>query len=118
MKQTKLFLFVLMLLAPMCGWAEEQGYAKFNPEDGTLTFKYGEKETGDYVYDTDNTGEYGANWLVNKLKTVVFDKSFAKARPKSTRFWFFEESELTDIRGLQYLNTDEVESMAMMYSVL
>lgn len=92
MKQTKLFLFVLMLLAPMCGWAEEQGYAVYDPANRMLTFKYGEKPSGDYIYDTDDTFKdfKHPDWLEHNktLETVIFDKSFAKARPKSTSDWF------------------------------
>lgn len=114
MKQAKFFLFLLMLLAPMCGNAAEQGYAVFDPATGTLTFSYGEKPSGKYVYDTDDTG-INEPWPSEKLKKVVFEKSFEKARPKSTQWWFVAASELTEINGLPYLNTSQVTQMLGMF---
>jgi len=113
MKQAKL-LFLLMLLVPMCGQAAEQGYAVFDPATGTLTFSYGEKPAGEYVYDTDNTGEFGPSWT-EKLRKVVFESSFAKARPRTTKWWFVAASELIVIDGLQNLNTSQVVNMLGMF---
>ena len=41
-----LLLVLIGLLIPLCGWADKQGYAVFDSETGTLTFKYGEKPEG------------------------------------------------------------------------
>ena len=99
---------VIALFIPIIGWAEEQGYAVFDSETGTLTFKYGEKPVGDNVYDTDNT-KFNPNnptpWVSYGLKKVVFDPSFANARPKSTEFWFSDARYLTEIVDIKYLNT-------------
>lgn len=114
MKRAKLLLFLLMLLVPMCGQAAEQGYAVFDPATGTLTFSYGEKPAGEYVYDTDNTGEFGPSWT-EKLRKVVFESSFAKARPRTTKWWFVAASELIVIDGLQNLNTSQVVNMLGMF---
>ena len=96
----------------------EQGYAVFDSETGTLTFKYGEKPAGDNVYDTDNTDYTWESqaWDCSQIKKVVFDPSFAAARPKSTTHWFYKSESLTEIVGIEYLNTSEVTTMRGMFS--
>ena len=112
------------MLLPLCGWAEKQGYAVFNKSKGTLTFKYGEKPEGDNVYDTDNTSIYRVDWELTfeYVTKVVFESSFAKARPTSTAHWFstmpyigYMVSPLKEIVGLKYLNTSQVTNMANMF---
>lgn len=49
------------------------------------------------------------------VTTVVFDPSFAFARPVSMRAWFYRLSYLTTFEGLQYLNTSEVRDMAALF---
>lgn len=120
MKQAKL-LFLLMLLAPMCSRAKDQGYAVFDPATGTLTFKLGEKPSGEYVYDTDDT-QFVPGWRKHRmqLKKVVFTDHFYSAKPKSTANWFrFENDEdgsnFTEIEGLQNLNPLYVTNMNCMF---
>ena len=48
-----------------------------------------------------------------KGEKVVFDESFKDARPNSCYAWF--GSELTEIVGLEFLNTSEVTNMAFMF---
>ena len=116
-----LTLFVLTLL-PLCNMAEEQGYAVFDQASGILTFKYGEKPSGYGIYATDNTqsqDDYDdigdTQWENHKLKKVVFDPSFVNARPKSLAYWFDGATSLTEIEGLQYLNTSSVSNMSNMF---
>ena len=79
----KLFvLLVFALFASLHGLADNQGYAVFDSETSTLTFKYGEKPQGNNVYDT-----YNASWDRTLLKKVVFDPSYANARPTSAFSW-------------------------------
>ena len=89
---------------PIIGWADEQGYAVFDSETGTLTFKYGVKPAGDNVYDTDNTC-FTQNvlppWNCPQLKKVIFDSSYANARPASTQCWFYNAQSLTEIVDLK-----------------
>ena len=91
-----------------------QAYAEFN--NGTLTFKYGPKPAG--AYDL-NVGENLPEWvnegLYEKIKKVVFDASFANARPTSCYFWFCGCSKLTDIEGIENLNTENVTNMSNMF---
>lgn len=120
----RLFFILITMLLPLCGWAEKQGYAVFNKSKGTLTFKYGEKPEGDNVYDTDNTSIYRVDWELTfeYVTKVVFESSFAKARPTSTAHWFstmpyigYMVSPLKEIVGLKYLNTSQVTNMANMF---
>ena len=84
--------------------------------DGTLTFKYGEKPNTENVYDT-NTGSSMPGWFGWRyaVKTVVFDASFAQARPTSCLYWFYMMENLTSIEGIKNLNTSEVTNMYQMF---
>ena len=85
--------------------------------DGTLTFCYdGLKTLRTNAYDL-NTGNEAPAWLSHNadVTAVVFDPSFAEARPTSTHSWFDSMNQLADISGLQYLNTSEVTDMASMF---
>ena len=46
---------------------------------------------------------------------VVFDPSFANARPTTTCDWFYYMSNLQSITGMSYLNTSEVTDMEFMF---
>ena len=46
---------------------------------------------------------------------VVFDPSFADARPTTCAYWFADCTNLTDIKGIEYLNTSEATSMYVMF---
>lgn len=50
-----------------------------------------------------------------KITTVVFNKSFAQARPTSTCFWFWGLRKLTTIKGIENLNTSNVKNMVDMF---
>ena len=91
------------------------GYAMFDGVTGTLTFSYkGVKPEG--AYDL-NVGENYPGWYqqASKIKKVVFDASFANARPTSCNVWFFNCSNLTTIEGIEYLNTAKVTNMESMF---
>ena len=91
------------------------GYAILDTSTGTLTFKHGPMPEGDNVWETENT-QYDvvspAPWDCPNLKKVVFDATYAKARPTSTAFWFYGALKLEEITGLEYLNTSEVTDMS------
>ena len=46
---------------------------------------------------------------------IVFDPSFAAARPTTTAYWFNGFTGVTSITGLEYLNTSEVTDMSHMF---
>ena len=92
-----------------------RGYAMFDNATGTLTFSYkGFKPEGAYEL---NEGGNNPEWISKNsyVKKVVFDASFANARPTSCNEWFFSCSNLTTIEGIEYLNTAKVTNMNYMF---
>ena len=85
--------------------------------DGTLTFRCGYKKTlGENEYEL-NSGKNQPKWLTHYFKTskVVFEASFANARPTSCYAWFRNFKNLTQIEGIENLNTENVTSMSSMF---
>ena len=92
-----------------------RGYAMFDNATGTLTFSYkGFKPEGAYEL---NEGGNTPKWISKNsyVKKVVFDASFANARPTSCYKWFCGCVNLVQIEGIEYLNTEEVTNMAWMF---
>ena len=86
--------------------------------DGTLTFRCGYKKTlGENEYEL-NSGKNQPKWNThnNNINLVVFDASFANARPKSCYAWFQGFENLKQIKGIENLNTENVTSMNGMFS--
>mgnify|MGYP004623578767 CR=1 FL=1 len=86
--------------------------------DGTLTFRCGYKKTlGKNEYEL-NSGENLPAWNTHcdDINLVVFEASFANARPTSCYAWFKNFKNLTQIEGIENLNTENVTSMAKMFS--
>ena len=120
----RLLLAILMCL-PICGshaFAQEaESYAVFDKATNTLTFKHDtNKPTGAFALNEgDNApGWYKSNGYVsnaNTIEKVVFDASFANARPTSCCKWFFGCTDLTTIEGIEYLNTENVTEMSGMF---
>ena len=101
-----------------------ESYAVFDEATNTLTFKHdtnkpdgafalneGENLPGWYKFD-DNNHSHNANII----KKVIFDASFANARPTSCYNWFYGCTDLTTIEGIEYLNTENVTNMSWMFS--
>lgn len=89
-------------------------------DDGTLTFRYGSKtslvENKEYEIDEyDEKGYPGWHTHNNDVKKVVFDSSFAKARPTTGKNWFREFWKLETIEGIENLNTSEMTDMCGMF---
>ena len=120
----RLLLAILMCL-PICGshaFAQEaESYAVFDEATNTLTFKHDtNKPDGAFALNEgDNApGWYKSNGYVsnaNTIEKVVFDASFANARPTSCCKWFFGCTDLTTIEGIEYLNTENVTEMSGMF---
>ena len=95
-------------------------YACYTPENTTLTFYYDNNRSSrtGTTYDL-NTGKTDTGWDTdgtNKNVTkVVFDPSFADARPTTTYDWFYNMENLQSITGVGYLNTSEVTNMGYMF---
>ena len=85
--------------------------------DGTLTFRCGYKKTwGENEYAL-NSGEEKPAWNTqgNNITRVVFDASFANARPTTCYAWFQSFYNLTQIEGIENLNTENVTNMSNMF---
>ena len=100
-------------------------YAEYDKATETLTFKCGlSKPKGAYDLNVgNNTPEWWTNRFNyedheehNKIRKVVFDASFANARPTSCYMWFDRCSDLTEIEGIANLNTEEVTNMGSMFA--
>ena len=101
-----------------------ESYAVYDKGNKTLTFKHN-------VYKPDgafalNEGENLPDWYkhgdngyyeynANIIKKVIFDASFAKARPTSCYKWFYGCRSLTTVEGIEYLNTENVTNMSGMF---
>ena len=103
-------------------------YAEFDNATGTLTFRRGlSKPAGAYdLNEGDNTpewrkekepedGSFVPGEKIN-ISKVVFDASFANARPTSCYKWFDMCTSLTEIEGIENLNTEKVTNMGSMFS--
>ena len=92
-------------------------YAEFDEGTGTLTFTSGPSKP-EGAYDLNEGSYYPGWWPVQrrKIKTVVFDASFANARPTSCYCWFSGCNNLTEIKGIEYLNTENVTNMSFMFN--
>ena len=86
--------------------------------DGTLTFRCGYKKIfGDKEYAL-NSGENSPAWKAKSgnITQVVFDASFANARPTTCFKWFSSFSKLTQVKGVENLNTENVTNMGNMFA--
>lgn len=110
-----LMLFTLLLLPTSMVAQTNQAYAEF--DNGTLTFRRGASKPAG-AYDLNVGISYPGWWYGQrgKIKTVVFDASFANARPTNCYCWFSGCSNLTEIKGIEYLNTEKVTNMSYMFS--
>ncbi len=106
-------------------------------EDNTTLYFIG----SDYIWEVGNTHDsqtitalwYGDDivaqstdtpaWhsILGNAKYVVFEESFKEIKPKNLSHWFSwlvyeDESMLTDIEGLEYLNTSEATDMSYMFN--
>ena len=94
------------------------GIPRVKYADGTLTFFLTSKETlGENEYEL-NSGKNLPEWVkkhIFGITKVVFDTSFANARPTSCYMWFYLCGNLNQVEGIKNLNTKEVTDMAGMF---
>ena len=91
-------------------------YAEFDNATRTLTFRYkGVKPAGAYDLNVESNN-LGWNAQKENIEKVVFDASFANARPTSCYKWFDSCYNLTEIEGIENLNTEKVTNMGSMFS--
>ena len=92
--------------------------------NGTLTFKHDTKKPAG-AYQLNSSDEVpgwsvkedgDGNVIINSIEKVVFDASFADARPTSCHCWFKECYDLKAIEGIEHLNTENVTDMKSMFN--
>ena len=94
---------------------DNRPYVKY--ADGTLTFRCGYKKIlGENEYEL-NSGERLPKWKTHnsKISKVVFEASFANARPTTCYAWFKNFTYLNQIEGIENLNTENVKDMRDMF---
>lgn len=116
--RTFLVLFIAFLWGgELSAYAAKKAWAKYDKSVKSLTFYYDEKgELGDGEYEMNDDQEPG--WITEHkadIVRVVFDVSFASARPTSCNSWFMECEKLEAIDGIENLNTSKVTDMWNMF---
>ena len=100
-----------------------EAYAVYSKSSQTLTFRYDAQRRsyttiGNVVYDV-NMDASDPAWLFSEyisiVTKVIFNSSFAAARPTNTSRWFQGMAELTSITGMENLNTSKVTKMDNMF---
>lgn len=104
-------------------------YVVLSENNTVLTFFYDERKRANngmgvgpfnvtFNNDDKTSTVTGREWedKVSEIRTVVFDQSFANCKTiGSTEAWFCNDSNLVEIRGIEYLNTDNVTDMTSMF---
>ena len=110
----RVLILLVAITACIAAWAAES-YAIFTPNNNTLTFYFGDKPDGAYSLNG-SFPEWQNDGTFAVVTRVVFDSSFAQARPTSTAYWFYNMGNLTLISNLNYLNTSSVILMQNMFA--
>ena len=114
---------VLALLAClMCSMSAtaQEAYACFTSADSTMTFYFDDlrstREGATYdAYSNGSIPRWQFSGVHNVVTQVIFDPSFADARPTTTNQWFEHCKLLRSITGLEYLNTSQTTKMNRMF---
>lgn len=103
-------------------WCEGNNTLYFDYHSGTSTGSTYDSQRVTAAYSVDLTTTYtGAPAWNNdtdvdeKAEKVVFRESFKQVTPKSCQNWFYNFKKLTEIEGLENLNTSQVEDMDFMF---
>lgn len=91
-------------------------------DDGTstLTFVYDElrDQQSEATYSLQTLDELEPGWWLDgscaNVTQVVFDPSFTEVRPTTTHSWI-RDMPVTEVEGIEYLNTSEVTDMGAMF---
>ena len=99
---------------------KHEAYAVYTEDNTTLTFYYDtQRDTRPGITYDLNTGRNQPEWINDEIyesvNRVVFEPSFAAARPVSTYMWFYCMENVQSIEGIEYLNTSEVTNMGAMF---
>ena len=107
-----------MTLLSLTASAQSEPYAVLSDGGQTVTFYYDSNKAtrgGIDIYCSNGIISGGASSPYGTASTAVIDASFADYRPTSTDSWFMYCSALTNIIGMENLNTDNVKNMGAMF---
>ena len=124
-----LALFILLFAAPLSAQSQSrEAYVVQSADKTTLTFYYDAQRatragTKWDISDSkmDKKGERYRAWTGtdgendSTITQAVFDVSFQDFRLKTMIKWFYNLSALSQIEGMEYLNTSEVKNMSAMF---
>ena len=100
---------------PETGYFTYPPYAMLSSDGKTMTFKNDKNMPATNSWCVGNTTLWGPAWLdetnVENITNVVFEPSFAEARPECCTYWFAFFENLQSIEGIEYLNTSESTSL-------
>ena len=117
-------LFTLMFALPQKAMAQTKEAYAVRDNAGTITFYYDAQKatrTGtiasikDGYYATQNWIRFSETYNPTGITTAVCDASFAGYAPTSLNEWIRGMSALTTVKGMEYLNTANVETMKSMF---
>lgn len=114
-------IFIISVLCTLMGLTKTMAQEAYAVYDGNekLTFYYDNSKSSRYGTKYSLNKEFeqpGWSSIANNITSVVFDPSFAGARPTATDSWFSGMRILTTITGMEYLNTSEVINMSDMFN--
>lgn len=111
------------------GAENKEMYCKYSDDGSIVTLYYGvrdknDKEARDWLElnygDEGEENWYTTSWsaiyTAEDIVKVIFDPSFKDARPTTCWHWFGGCYNLETIEGIEYLNTEEVTNMELMFS--
>ena len=116
MKPRNLLALIILFVVGLQSIKAQEAYAVYTSENETLTFYYDNLRSSRGSSFSLNAGADYPGWTsAYRYSHVVFDPSFADARPTTTYAWFFKMEYIESITGLNYLNTSEVTNMKYMF---
>ena len=96
--------------------APPEAYACYTSSNTTLTFYFdNQRASRAGTICSLPRGDNTPYWPKSSVTKVVFDSSFAGARPTTTRLWFHGMENLQSIMGISNLNTSKVTDMRGMF---
>ena len=116
-------LLIILVTAGMEANAEKYMYYDLKIAEQTIYFYYG--EYNHLLLDEDREKVIGEEWsnsqkdyssLGSYIKKVYIEPSVAEARPEYLNNLFYNLSGITEINGLEYLNTSETKEMNYMFA--
>ncbi len=116
-------LLIILVTAGMEANAEKYMYYDLRIDQQTVYFHYG--EYSHLLLDEDREKVIGEEWSCNQkdysslgsyIKKVYIEPSVAEARPEYLNYLFYNLSGITEINGLEYLNTSETKEMNYMFA--